>query len=327
MTEENPTILLASPEPALLRRLEEMLLAQGGPRVEVVLSADTALAAMTDAPLKLVLLDVNLPGFATGQLLARARLACGNRFPIVLIADDARQEWIDRMAEGVVDDVILRVQDAPYWQLRIGMALHTHEIGRELDALRETAARNAQLDRLTGVYNRETLLAMLSREITRVQRTKNPLSLLLFDIDDFGHWNSRLGSACCDQLLCQVAGRASKLLRAYDLIGRPGKDEFLLALPDCSALDAVALAERLRREAFCEPFQVSGDSIRLSACFGIASCNGRPPEVTLCEAEQALAWAKNAGPESVECFGQAPEPEVSPVTFLSAKSGDKLLAW
>lgn len=326
MTADTSTVLLASPEPALLRLLDAILLATKL-RVEVALSAEAAQAAMTSRPFALALLDANLPGMETSELLARARLECGNRFPIVLISDSACQEWIDRMAEGVIDDLILRTQDAGYWQLRIGMALHAHQIGRELDSMREAAAKNIGLDHLTGVYNRESLLAMLSRETNRLQRTNGTLSLLLFDIDDFGHWNSRLGSDTCDELLRQVAMRTSQLLRSYDLIGRPGKDEFLLGLAGCSALDAVALAERLRREVFCEPFRVADESIRLSACFGIASSNGRSPVAVLREAEQALAWAKNSGPESIQCFGEEPEHVVSPVMFVSANSGDKLLAW
>jgi two-component system cell cycle response regulator len=326
MTAEDATILLASPEPALLRLLESILLAKG-PRVEVVLSAEAALTAMNRTPPVLAMLDAKLPGMEIGQLLARARVECGNRFPIVLISDTARQEWIDRMADGVIDDVILRSEDAAYWKLRIGMAVHTHQLGREVDALRELAAKNSELDHLTSVYNREALLTLLSREINRAERMKTRLSVVLFDVDDFGHWNSRLGSDACDDLLRQVAGRALRLLRSYDTIGRPGMDEFLLALPGCGVPEAVVLAERLRREVFYEPFRVSGESIRLSACFGIALCNARSPVTALREAEQALAWAKNAGPESIQCFDEDSEDEVSPVMFLSANSGDKLLAW
>jgi two-component system, cell cycle response regulator len=326
MTAENPSILLASPEPALLRLLGSVLLPLRL-HVEVVLSTESALAAMAKMPLVLALLDANLPGMETSQFLGQARLYCDHRFPIVLIADNARKEWIERMAEGVIDDLILRSEDTYYWQIRIGIALHAHQTGRELEALRESASKNIELDHLTGVYNRGTLLTMLSRETNRMLRMNSTLSVLLFDIDDFGHWNSRLGSDACDELLRQVAARTSRLLRSYDLVGRPGKDEFLLALPDCSVPDAAALAERLRREVFCDPFRVNGESIRLSACFGIASSYGRSPVVVLREAEQALAWARNAGPESIQCFGEEPEPEASPVLFLSADSGDKLLAW
>jgi diguanylate cyclase (GGDEF)-like protein len=195
-----------------------------------------------------------------------------------------------------------------------------------LESLREAATFNAQIDRLTGVYNRESLLAALFRETDRVQRMDSSLALLLFDLDDFGHWNSRLGAEACDALLCQVVSRTARLLRSYDLLGRPGMDEFLVALPGCSAANAVALAERLRLEVFSTPFRVGAESIRLSACFGVAFSRGRSPVVVLREAEKALARAKSAGPESILCFNAA-QPEPAPVTFLSATSGDELIAW
>jgi two-component system, cell cycle response regulator len=263
-----------------------------------------------------------------GQLLAAARdQADGPRLPIVLIADNVTQEWIDRLAEGAVDDLILRSAEFPYWQLRLDLVLRNQRMAHELETLRDSAIRNAQLDRLTGVYNRETLLSMLFRETDRVQRMNSSMSLVLFDIDDFGHWNSRLGVDACDELLCQVANRTAALLRSYDLLGRPGMDEFLVALPACSPVNAMTLTERVRVEVFSSPFQVAGESIRLSACFGIAASRGRSPIVVLREAEKALEWAKASGPESIQCFGCPPQPARSPVTFLSSTSGDELLAW
>ena len=79
--------------------------------------------------------------------------------------------------------------------------------------------------------------------------------------------------------------------------------------------------------SFRTPFHVSGDSIRLSACFGIATSQGRSPVVVLREAEQALLVAKASGPESIECAGDCPQPSAAPVAFLSPTSGDELLAW
>jgi diguanylate cyclase (GGDEF)-like protein len=245
----------------------------------------------------------------------------------VLIADTVTQEWIDRLADGVIDELILRQTEGAYWQLRIDLLLRNQRMALELETLREAAIRNAQFDRLTGVYNRETMLSMLFRETDRAQRMNSSLCLVLFDIDDFGHWNSRLGVDACDELLCQVASRTGALLRSYDLLGRPGMDEFLMALPACSLASAMILAERLRVDAFSVPFRVAGEAIRLSACFGIANSRGRSPVVVLREAEKALEWAKAAGPESIQCFGCSQEPAPSPVKFLSASSGDELLAW
>jgi diguanylate cyclase (GGDEF)-like protein len=191
----------------------------------------------------------------------------------------------------------------------------------------EPAALSAQMDRLTGLYNRDALLAMLFRETDRAQRTKSALGLILFDIDDFGHWNARLGAEACDALLRQVAERTAPQLRSYDLLGRTGKDEFLVGLPGCDATLAVSLAQRLCRSIFSSPYRVADESIRLSACFGIAASLGRSPLVVLREAEQALLAAKEAGPESIQCFREAARPAAVPVTFFSTASEEELLGW
>jgi two-component system, cell cycle response regulator len=320
MSGASPSIvLLASHEPALLRAMEPVL-AQAGASVQVVLSAEAALAAMTapDAP-ELALVDADLPGMPMSDLLARVH-ACGRRYPILIVAEAVTAEWSDRLADGVIDDLILRSDEGAYWRLRIDMARRSFRLAREVEELREAAALSAQVDRLTGVYNRETLLAMLFRETDRVQRLNTALTLLLLDIDDFGHWNARLGAEACDELLRQVVSRTTRLLRSYDLIGRPGMDAFLLALPGCGIAQAVLLAERLRIEVFGVPFAVGGESIRLSACFGIASSQGRSPVVVLREAEEALICAKAAGPESTQCFdGCAPCADADHLSFLNLR--------
>jgi two-component system, cell cycle response regulator len=325
---ESPALLLASPDRALLGAVEPLLQAAGA-RVEVVLSAEAALEFLVAGNVPtLFVLDARLPDMTISQLLAAARaIGDGSHFPILLIADTVTQEWIDRLAVGAIDDLILRPAERAYWQLRVDLLLRNQRLALELETLREAAIRNAQFDRLTGVYNRETMLSMLFRETDRAQRMNSSFCLLLFDIDDFGHWNSRLGVDACDDLLCQVASRSGALLRSYDLLGRPGMDEFLIALPACSPASAMILAERLRVDVFSVPFRVAGEAIRLSACFGIANSRGRSPVVVLREAEKALEWAKAAGPESIQCFGRPPEPTPSPVKFLSASSGDELLAW
>jgi len=100
-----------------------------------------------------------------------------------------------------------------------------------------------------------------------------------------------------------------------------------VALPGCSSIDAVMMAERLRADVFSTPFRVGRDAIRLSACFGIANSLGRSPVVVLRDAEQALQLAKATGPETILCVGDCPQPCAAPVSFLSPTSGDELLAW
>ncbi len=321
-------VLVASPDPALLGAFEPVL-AAGGARVEFCLSAEAALSALTalEAP-SIALLDARLPGMELGQLLALVHThAAGRRSPIVLISDTVTQAAIDRLAEGVIHDILPQSIEAGFLAVRLESVLRSYRQARELEALRETAQVNARADRLTGLLNREAMLSILFCETDRAQRWKSSLSIVLFDIDDFSHWNGEFGSAACDQLLCQVAGRGTRLLRSYDLMGRVGNDEFLLALPGCSSINAVMLAERMRTEMFSQLFVAEGTAIRMSACFGVASSMGRSPLVVLREAEQALAAAKAAGPETIECAGSGMRETVAPAGFLSPGSGDELLAW
>jgi diguanylate cyclase (GGDEF)-like protein len=324
----SPAYLLASADPALLAALEPALSASGA-SVEVVLSADSALAAMTapTAPV-LALLDAHLPGMPIARLLAAVRAQDSTRnMAIVLFMDTLTPEASDRLAEGVIDDILLRADEQAYWQLRLNAALRARRQLRELEELRENAVFHVQMDPITGLYNRQTLLSMLFRETDRVQRLSSSLCMVLYDIDDFGHWNERLGAESCDSLLRQSAARTARLLRSYDLLGRAGKDEFLAGLPGCSPVNAVLLAERIRLEVFAAPYRIDGRSIRLSACFGISASHGRSPVVVLREAEQALAIAKQNGPESIQCFNASEFPEPAPVMFLAESSGEEIVAW
>lgn len=179
-----------------------------------------------------------------------------------------------------------------------------------------------ETDPLTGTLTRDALLSMLFRETDRVQRMKSCVSLILLDLDDFGHWNRRLGRESCDELLCQVARRTVRLLRSYDLFGRAGHDEFLAILPGCRVADTIMLAERLRTDVFAAPFEIAGDAVRASACFGISSSEGRSPLVVLRQAEQALHRARQAGPDSIECFSNCSTAQPVPASFLSADSAE-----
>ena len=327
LAESRPAVLIASHDPALLAAVEP-LLAASGLNVRIALSGEQAHAALLSGPLPdLTLLDAELPGAPLNQLIATAREAsAGYRSPVVLLADRADEEWAAQLQEGAIDDLIPRSPANPHWRIRLQAVLRSYHHMRDLERIRAEAVHNAEIDPLTGVLNRATMLSLLFRETDRVQRMRTSLCLLLMDIDDFGHWNERLGTEACDALLCGIVERSQHLLRSYDVLGRAGKDEFLMVLPGCAKIDAVLLAERLRSEVFAKPFRIADEVVRLSACFGISTSDGRSPVVVLREAEMSLQAAKLTGPESIQCFTGNAQAGL-PVTFLSASSGDRLLAW
>lgn len=306
-------ILLASGEPELLTRAEGVLRASGaGVREE--LTAEAALQSLLDKPPALALVDARLPGMELGRLLAGVRRDGVARFPIVLITDTLSEELKNRLDEGVIDDLAPAHLEPEWLLLRVEQALRHFEHSRELDHLREQLLLDAERDPQTGALKRQAILGFLFRETDRAQRMNTALSVILFDIDDFGHWNSRLGTAACDHLLAKVAERVGRLLRSYDLLGRVGKDEFLVALPGCSAVNAGLLAERMRTEIFAEPFQAGERKVRLSACFSVVPCRGRSPVVVLREAEEMLRIAKADGPETIQCAAEFARGDLNPQT-------------
>ncbi len=322
LTDSPPKILLATHDPSLQTAFAPVLIATGA-NVHVVDSGQKALSAIAESPWPaLVFLDAKLPGIPLDQLLALARASAGTHaYSIVLIADTVSEAWQRRLAEGVLDDLIPRSFRNPHWRLRLDVVLrHCHRL-IELYRLREASQESGQYDNLLGIYNRAALLGVLFRETDRAQRLKTALTLLLFGIDDFDHWLARLGKEACDRFLQTLVERTTRLLRSYDTFGRAAHHQFLVILPGCSMVNAAILAERIRMEVFSPLFQSDDHGFRLSACFGIASSEGRSPVVVLGEAETALQRATQAGPESIRGFGRSAAVDIEPVEFFSEPGG------
>jgi diguanylate cyclase (GGDEF)-like protein len=200
-----------------------------------------------------------------------------------------------------------------------------HRLLCELAHLREASSHHMQHDPITGTFNREAMLTILFRETDRVQRLHGSLCLVLFAVDDFAYWKDEIGREACDGLLREIAARIERVLRSYDLLGRTGPDEFLLALPGCSIINAVMMAERIRMDVFGELFTIPGShanpaQLRLTACFGVAPSRGRSPVVVLREAEQTLALSRQSGPDSISCAGDAPPQTEFSATLFTDKA-------
>ena len=161
----------------------------------------------------------------------------------------------------------------------------------------QTEAR-ATHDRLTGVPNRETLLAALAMEVERAGRHYKPLSVAFIDIDRFKPINDTFGHNSGDAVLRQMAALINDSVRANDTFGRYGGEEFMLILPETTPEDAVGLAEELRHLVQHEPLRIAGEQT-LKATISIGVAGGRGTELQLDmlvdRADAAMYAAKSLG--------------------------------
>lgn len=169
-------------------------------------------------------------------------------------------------------------------------------------ALEDELKRLATSDSLTGIANRRHFITLATREWQRSKRYERPLTLILLDIDHFKKINDRLGHAMGDAAIRSVVSSVSAGLRASDLIGRVGGEEFAILLPETTMDAATQLAERIRRNVAERPMSMTTvEPMILTISLGVAKL--QPEDSSFDElyqrADAALYGAKNAGRDRV----------------------------
>ena len=162
----------------------------------------------------------------------------------------------------------------------------------------------ATLDTLTQLYNRTSLNQVLEMEFRNSLQNRQPLSIIMVDIDHFKAINDRYGHDEGDRALIHIASLLKGSLRKHDIVARFGGEEFLIVLPKAIMKDAVVIAERIRKSNETTPLSGSKETIHLTVSLGIASIPAIWPEskeeFIKC-ADTALYEAKEKGRNRV-CF-------------------------
>ncbi|MBV7544367.1 GGDEF domain-containing protein [Acidovorax sp. sic0104] len=170
----------------------------------------------------------------------------------------------------------------------------------------------AAVDPLTGVANRRSLIAALDRDVSRAVRTREPIALMMVDIDHFKRVNDRHGHPAGDQVLCNVVNVLRARVRAQDLVGRYGGEEFMVLLPDTTLLGAEQLARELCREVAdsrCRIRSADGtqasEGVNIAVTVSIGVFGGRLEpgdswDMLIAAADRALYQAKEKGRNRVE---------------------------
>ncbi|MDI6528489.1 GGDEF domain-containing protein [Pseudomonas otitidis] len=158
--------------------------------------------------------------------------------------------------------------------------------------------QNANVDTLTGLYNRRWLEHVYARESTRCAFNGQPLCLLMLDVDHFKAYNDRHGHLAGDYALCLVAHTLRNQLRPKDSMSRFGGEEFVILLPDIALDEARRIGERLRAslEQISSFYSPVGVLPGVTVSIGLTEMDPRDDLKSLiARADQALYDAKMRG--------------------------------
>ena len=292
-SDRHGSVLVAVGEPGLRREICQPLIDHGFRVVEAA-SAEDAFQLAVSFSVDVAVVDVDPPHPGGPEVVRRWQEACSGRYvPLVLLMDRTPPDDVGSSIHLGAHDYLLLPVDPLDVLARAHCAL---EAKRRADELARRVTELMQLvltDSLTGLYNRRHMEAELSAMASAARRQGSSLGLLLIDVDRFKRINDRHSHAVGDGALRAVAGRIRAVVRAEDVVGRWGGDEFVVLMPSSELQAAIALARRLRSVVSAPKGGIPGFPLTVSV--GCAAAFDPQESALIASADAALRRAKTRG--------------------------------
>lgn len=206
------------------------------------------------------------------------------------------RESIDRIIMAVVAAAALFMLGVIAYLYRQRKSLES--ANSALEFANERLSQLATTDTLTGIWNRRSFEERVGHELIKADRYKQPLSVLIFDIDQFKLVNDSYGHLVGDRVLVELCDMARQQTRDSDLLARWGGEEFIMLMPNTGLNEAMAVAEKLRANFASHNFQDAGS---ITASFGVALYQpGESVDHWISRADAALYEAKQEGRNKVK---------------------------
>jgi len=168
----------------------------------------------------------------------------------------------------------------------------------ELNEKIKLVEHNASHDSLTSLYNRRMFESLFTKEIHRAKRYSYPLSIVLFDIDDFKKFNDTYGHTIGDEILVDIAVITQSNVRDSDVISRWGGEEFIIIFPESDLEETTKKADILKNVISNKVFS---NSLHITCSFGVTSYIDNDTEESFFQrCDRALYKAKELGKNNVQ---------------------------
>jgi len=304
------SILIIDDSTAAREELRRVLEASG--RYERVLAAQDGiegLRVLLGQPVDAVICDLEMPGLDGEKLLAAQRgRTGGEEMPFLFLTAQRDPDRMARLLRAGACDIVQKPFHAAELLARLDLHVRLRRLQAELREKNATLARLSTTDPVTGLRNRRYVTEFLSLEVLRAVRYHTPLAVLLLDLDHFKRVNDTHGHRVGDSVLQVVADTLRASLRATDIAGRYGGEEFLVVLPQTDLAGAGVLAERVRVAIEETAIDLGGaEPLSVTVSVGVAALDesGRSAEQLVERADAALYSAKDAGRN---CVSDAARP-------------------
>jgi two-component system, cell cycle response regulator len=299
-TQGEVTILISEADEAIRAWLRKEL--QGYQIIETS-SGEQALDRATNTAVDILLTGQQLPdmsGLELGQRFTKKSAGRGQPVgpSIVMLSPNPDMATLQAAYGAGFSGVLPAHPSGLELQNAIQMALKVRTIEEQISQLFREFQRLADTDPLTQLPNRRYLEGASSRELSRAQRTGEPLAVLMLDIDWFKEVNDQYGHEVGDEVLVHFSKLLRQHLRLHDILVRYGGDEFVAVLPATNRQQARQVAEKLRKVVHDMVFEVPDDgSIQFTMSVGIAMWDETQATLdsTIRLADQALYRSKQKG--------------------------------
>jgi diguanylate cyclase (GGDEF)-like protein len=251
-----------------------------------------------DAP-RLALLDWIMPEMDGVEVCReiRRRKEQAYTYLILLSSRESKEDIVAGLESGA-DDYLTKPFDVDELKARLRTGHRILELEDHLVEARESMRFQATHDLLTSLWNRGVIVELLSHEIMRSRRERSCSAVMMCDIDHFKSINDQFGHSVGDEVLREVARRLHNSVRSYDMVGRYGGEEFLVALNKCNPESAISRAENLREKIAGRPIQTANKPVSITISIGLALSSEfteSTVEEIMHHADMALYAAKAAG--------------------------------
>ncbi|MFO0945440.1 MAG: diguanylate cyclase [Planctomycetota bacterium] len=264
MSRENRRVLVVD-DSVVIQRLVQARLRNDGFEVVACSNGQDGVATARTAHPDVILLDVDMPGMNGYETCKELKSDPSTSFiPVIFLTAHTRvDEKVKGLDLGAID-YVSKPFDPVELRARVRSAYRTKFL---MDLLEE----KAQIDGLTGLYNRAYFDARVLEEFERAKRNHHSLSIVITDVDRFKSVNDTYGHSFGDVVLGEVSESLRKLLDATDMVARYGGEEFVAVLPEKSIQDAGSFANRVRLKIEGLELEHNGVHVKITSSFGVAS--------------------------------------------------------